>query len=89
MYKPLGPDKLVKILAGLLLAMFTYQAKCLCDRVEALEKTQGRICVRLGIDPVSHNSHSQWGIDTAAEASPRNPANQKSAQSQNNFGFSP
>lgn len=56
MSRLLNADNLVKLLAGLLLAMLTYQGKCLCDRVSAVEATQIRICVWLGIEPVVQSS---------------------------------
>jgi hypothetical protein len=89
MSRPLSSDNLVRVLAGLLLAMFIYQAKCLCDRVEAVEKTQGRICVKLGIDPVAHESPKDWGGLATAAAGERNQENQKNHASQNNYEIFP
>lgn len=89
MYKTLAADKLVKVLAGLLLALLTYEAKCLCEKVDALERTQNRICVRLGIEPVAVEYPGNWGLLRRAAASPENQDNQKSAASQNNYEFSP
>ena len=89
MSKQLSPDNLVRVLAALLLGLLTYQAKCLCDRVERLESTQNRICVRLGIDPVAGESLPNWGSSGTAAAAEKNPGNQNLAESQNNYEIFP
>lgn len=89
MSKTLSPDNMVRVLAALLLGLLTYQAKCLCDRVERLESTQNRICVRLGIDPVAGESPTNWGEFAASAAAAENPGKQNLTKSQNNYEIFP
>lgn len=60
------PDNLVRLLGGLLLALLTYQAKCLCDRVSCLERNQVQIMVALGIPPVAHKARKIYGTQAAS-----------------------
>jgi len=82
MSKNLSADNLVRILAALLLGLLTYNGKCLCDKVDRLEATQNRICVRLGIDPVSWESPGKLGLIRPLGAAEKNPENQNVAPSQ-------
>lgn len=68
MSKVLASDALLKVVAGLFLSLLVYQGKCLCDRVESLERNQIRIMVSLGIEPISWESLTSHGAQVPMAA---------------------
>jgi hypothetical protein len=79
MSKLLAAENLVKILAVLLLALLTWEGKCLCTRISSLERNQTYMMGKLGIPPIAAGNPPKQGLFGVAAASEQNPANQKSA----------
>ena len=79
MSRHLTSDNLVKLLGGILLMLMTWEGKCLFDKVKAIEATQMRICVRLGIEPIVREIPADWGALSVAGAAQKNRQNQKSS----------
>ncbi len=78
MAKALTSETLVKLLATLLLALFTWNAKGLCDRVTRLEHNQYRMMEALKIAPVADGTPRNPGILGGSVALGDNYANQTS-----------
>jgi hypothetical protein len=76
MSKSLSADNLVRVLAGLLLALLTYEAKGLCDKVDSLERNQTRIMVSLGIEPVAGETPRNPWLASILGPRPENHGNQ-------------
>ncbi len=57
------------MVGGLFLALLVYQGSEICERVDALERNQTQIMVRLGIPPVASDTLG-IGVKTACGAPP-------------------
>lgn len=80
MSKTLASDYLLKTVAGLFLALLVYQGKCLCDRIDKLERNQVRIMVCLGIEPVSWENLPKGGHIAHAARIQRNQGGGENAE---------
>lgn len=82
---PMQPSNLVRVLAGLLLALLAWQGKCLCarvdtlvDRVTAVENALTRIDTKLDMHMGPGGIPAKSGVLAGLGGGPENQRNQKS-----------
>lgn len=80
----LQADCLLKVVAGLLLALLVWQGKTMCDRVSALERNQIRIMVCLGIEPVASESWNSLKISVPQTLMAKQLTNRDNQSSEKN-----
>ena len=75
-----SPDNLLRVVAGLLLALLCWTGNKLVNRVERLEANQQRLMVRMGVEPIAHEKRGLWRASGTAFAKPMEPDTPKKTE---------